>query len=86
MQVRPVQVAHHQEIERELLTRAGERLGPWVRLRGNDLAATASDTALLAVVAGSIGDPLGADMAAYVIAALTVLSAIVTWRLGHSLR
>jgi hypothetical protein len=56
------------EIERELLTRAGERLGPWVRLRGNDLAATASDTALLAVVAGSIGDPLGADMAAYVIA------------------
>jgi hypothetical protein len=57
------------EIERDLLSKAGQRLGPWVRLRvGDDLDATADATALLAIVAGSVGDPLGADMAGYVIA------------------
>ncbi len=57
------------EIERALLADHGERLGPWVRLRAGDEAdQIAVDTAMLAVVAGSLGDPLGADMAAYVMA------------------
>jgi hypothetical protein len=57
------------EIERALLAERGQRLGPWVRLRANDDPdQIAVDTAMLAVVAGSVGDPLGAEMAAYVVA------------------
>jgi len=56
-------------IERDLLTRDGERLGAWVRLRvGDDLNASAEATSLLAVVAAAVGDPLATGMADYVMA------------------
>ena len=52
-------------IERDLLERYGERLGPWVRLRLDSTAGGADPTALLAVVAAGLGDPLAAGMADY---------------------
>ncbi len=55
-------------IERDLLTRFGERLGPWVRLRLDATADGADPTALLAVVAAGLGDSLAADMADYAFA------------------
>jgi hypothetical protein len=54
-------------IERALLTRYGERLGTWTRLRvGTDLDDTVAATADLALVAAGIGDPIGPSLAAYV--------------------
>ena len=55
-------------IERELLSAHGERLGPWVRLQAGDLEATADATALMAVLAGSLGDPLTPDLIDEVVA------------------
>jgi len=52
-------------IERDLLGRFGERLGRWVRLRLDRTEDGADATALLAVIAAGLGDPLAADMAAY---------------------
>ena len=52
--------------ERDLLDRLGERFGPWIRLRiDGDPEATVEATALLAVLAASLGDPLAFDAAAY---------------------
>jgi hypothetical protein len=54
-------------IERELLGSAGERLGPWLRLRvGDDLDDTIEATSLLALVAAGVGDPLAISLQAYV--------------------
>jgi hypothetical protein len=55
------------EIERELLTHDGERLGEWVRLRVGDLDATVAATALLSVVAAGLGDPVATGLAGYVV-------------------
>jgi hypothetical protein len=55
------------EIERDLLDRDGEKLGPWVRLRmGGSLSASVEATALLSVVAAGLGDPVAAGLAEYV--------------------
>lgn len=54
-------------IERDLLARNGQRLGPWTRLRvGTSLDDTVAATADLALVAAGIGDPIAASLAAYV--------------------
>ncbi len=53
-------------IERELLSRHGQQLGPWVRLRVGDLDATTEATALLAVLAARVGDSLAPSMMDYV--------------------
>ena len=54
-------------IEQDLLATAGETMGPWVRLRvgttGDD---TLQATALLALVAAGLGDPLATQAEAYV--------------------
>jgi len=56
------------EIERDLLSRDGEKLGPWVRLRmGGSLADSVEATALLSVVAAGLGDPVAAGLADYVL-------------------
>ena len=56
-------------IERDLLRQHGERLGPWVRLDvGGNLDATVEATSSMAMLAAMVGDPLAADMAAYVTA------------------
>ena len=56
-------------IERDLLERDGERLGAWVRLRvPGDPNATIEATMLMAMLAASVGDPLAAGMADYVMA------------------
>ena len=52
-------------LERGLLEEAGERLGPWVRVGATDREETASLTALVAITAAGIGDPLAADLDAY---------------------
>jgi hypothetical protein len=52
-------------IERDLLSRYGEGLGAWVRLRFETTEDGADATALLSVVAAGIGDPLAARMADY---------------------
>jgi hypothetical protein len=52
-------------IERDLLTRHGEGLGPWVRLRFETTDDHADASALLAVVAAGIGDPVAAGLADY---------------------
>jgi uncharacterized protein YfaS (alpha-2-macroglobulin family) len=52
-------------IERDLLGRYGEGLGAWVRLRLETTDDGADATALLAIVAAEIGDPLAARMADY---------------------
>ena len=55
------------EIERDLLDRDGEKLGPWVRLRmGGSLPASVEATALLSVVAAGLGDPVATGLAEYV--------------------
>jgi hypothetical protein len=55
------------EIERDLLDRDGETLGPWVRLRmGGSLPASLEATALLSVVAAGLGDPVAIGLAEYV--------------------
>jgi hypothetical protein len=53
-------------IERDLLSRHGQQLGPWVRLQVGDLDATTEATALLAVLAARVGDPLAPSMMDYV--------------------
>ena len=56
-------------LERDLLRRDGERLGAWIRLRiGGDRDASVEATSLLAILAAGLGDPLAADMVAYVTA------------------
>ena len=54
------------QLERDLLARYGERLGPWVRLNLGAAELTAVGTARLAIVAAAIGDPIAADMDAEV--------------------
>lgn len=54
-------------IERALLAAHGQRFGPWIRLRvGESLDDTLEATAMLAVVAAGLGDPLAAQADAYV--------------------
>jgi len=52
-------------IERDLLARHGERLGPWVRLRVDSTESSGDPTALLAVVAAGLSDPLAVGLADY---------------------
>ena len=52
-------------IERDLLNAHGERLGAWVRLRLDSTADGADPTALLAIVAAGVGDPLAPGLADY---------------------
>jgi hypothetical protein len=52
-------------IERDLLGRYGEQLGSWVRLRLDSTADGADPTAMLAVIAAGLGDPLATRMAEY---------------------
>lgn len=55
-------------IERDLLGAQGERLGAWARLRvGDDPVATAEATALAALLAARIGDPIAGSLIAYLI-------------------
>jgi hypothetical protein len=54
-------------MERALLAESGQRSGPWARLRVGSTAHTSTEaTALLAVVAARVGDPLAPDLEAYV--------------------
>jgi uncharacterized protein YfaS (alpha-2-macroglobulin family) len=54
-------------IERDLLVAHGEELGAWVRLRvGTTFDDTVEATALLALVAAGLGDPVAAAAEAYV--------------------
>ena len=55
-------------LERALLAAAGQRLGPWVRLSLADRETTVTTTALIAIVASGIGDPLAPDLDAYLAA------------------
>lgn len=55
-------------IERQLLGDDGEALGSWVRLRSARTADGSDATALLAVVAAGLGDPLATGLADYVAA------------------
>ena len=52
-------------IERDLLGRHGERLGSWARLRVERTSDNADPTALLAVIAAGLGDPIAAQLAGY---------------------
>jgi hypothetical protein len=56
------------ELERAVLAADGQRLGPWVRVRTSDAESTATTTAVLAIVAAGIGDPVAAAMDDYVAA------------------
>ncbi|MDQ2964962.1 MAG: hypothetical protein M3R57_03865, partial [Chloroflexota bacterium] len=54
-------------IERDLLAKHGQRLGPWTRLQvGRNLDDTVAATADLALVAAGLGDPIAPSLAAYV--------------------
>ena len=55
-------------IERDVLTRHGLRLGPWVRIDPGKGEDASLQTARLAIVAASLGDPVAADMDAWVAA------------------
>jgi hypothetical protein len=55
-------------IERKLLAEHGQQLGPWVRLQVGTLDETAEATALLALLAAGVGDPLAPKMIDYVLA------------------
>ena len=52
-------------LERAVLAKAGQRLGPWVRVRDGGSETTATTTAVLAIAAAGIGDPVAADMDAF---------------------
>ncbi len=52
-------------LERAVLAEDGERLGPWVRVYVENLETTATTTAVLAIAAAGIGDPVAADLDAY---------------------
>ena len=54
------------DIERGILAADGQRLGPWVRVWTGDTESSATTTALLDMVAAGIGDPLAADLDAYI--------------------
>ena len=57
------------DIERSLLTSAGQRLGPWVRLStGATLRDTLDASGLLLLLAGRLGDPLAHDVSSYLAA------------------
>ena len=54
-------------VERDLLSRHGERLGPWLRLRvGSSLDDTIEATALVALIGATVGDPAAEWAEAYV--------------------
>ncbi len=53
-------------LERGLVEERGQRLGPWVRIHEVKGVDDAVATARLAIVAASVGDPIAADMDAYV--------------------
>ncbi len=54
-------------VERDLLTRHGERMGPWLRLRvGSSLDDTIEATALVALIGATVGDPVAEWAEAYV--------------------
>lgn len=54
-------------VERDLLGRFGQRLGPWLRLRvGSSLDDTIEATALVALVGATVGDPAAEWAEAYV--------------------
>jgi hypothetical protein len=55
-------------LERALLAESGQRLGPWVRLSLPDRETSITATALTAIVASGIGDPLAADLDAFLVA------------------
>ncbi len=52
-------------LEREVLAKAGQRLGPWVRVKDGGAETTATTTAVLAIAAAGIGDPVAADLDAF---------------------
>ena len=52
-------------LERQVLSANGARLGPWVRVTAPDPNLEALLTARLAVVAASLGDPVAAEMDAF---------------------
>lgn len=52
-------------LERALLRDHGQRLGPWVRLTLKDRETSITTTAILAIVAAGIGDPIATDLDAY---------------------
>ncbi len=54
------------DLERGILAANGQRLGPWVRVWTGDAESSATTTALVDMVAAGIGDPLAADLDAYV--------------------
>lgn len=56
------------DLERALLRGSGQRLGPWVRLSLGDRETSITTTALVAIVASGIADPLAADLDAYLVA------------------
>ena len=54
-------------VERDLLGRYGERMGPWLRLRvGSSLDDTMEATALVALIGATVGDPVAEWAEAYV--------------------
>jgi hypothetical protein len=55
-------------LERALLAASGQRLGPWVRLSLSDRETSITTTALIAIVASGIGDPLAPDLDAFLVA------------------
>ena len=56
------------QLERDLLKDHGERLGPWVRVSLDDLETGLATTAIVNIVAAGVGDPLAADLDAYLAA------------------
>ena len=56
------------DLERALLLASGERLGPWVRLSLGERETSVTTTALVAIVASGIADPLAADLDTYLAA------------------
>ncbi len=53
------------QLERALLRDHGQRLGPWVRLTLQGRERSITTTAILAIVAAGLGDPLAADLDTY---------------------
>ena len=56
------------KLERAVLDAHGERLGPWVRVHEQGAELTATTTAILAIAAAGIGDPVAGDMDAFLAA------------------
>lgn len=53
-------------IERDLLAEHGQRLGPWVRLRGPGAVESEQASALLLLLAARLGDPIAIDVARFI--------------------